>query len=74
MSRRTPLYAVQQAAFSNLAVVTTRWTVLDNDEAPGGRVLDQDHPCLPGVSMTKSRLLRDGRDGGEQPVVAQESP
>lgn len=26
------------------------WTRLCNDEAPGRRVLDQDHPCLPGAS------------------------
>lgn len=37
-------------AFSKLAALAASWTVLHNDEAPGRRVLNQDHPCLPGAS------------------------
>src|SRR3954447_23788538 len=31
-------------------MLTASWTPLRNDKAPGRRVLDQDHPCLPGAS------------------------
>jgi hypothetical protein len=45
---------------------TASWTVLRNDEAPGRRVLDQDHPCPPKASRACLPVL----DRSVQPHLA----
>jgi hypothetical protein len=37
--------------------MTASWTDLHNDEAPGGRVLDQDHPGSPRASCARLPVL-----------------